>query len=147
MVLSAIWVIPYYSFYQRQEWDGKIWCIGNTIKSHRSAPLSVTFKCMTGDSINLIFLFLYFFLGEGMGESDCVSVPFQIICKIACEFFPSSFSTQESYEKTTDSFQDQLTIAFAIISIYYGVKDNKKLISPQLFTIFFYTNIIYIIKI
>ena len=87
MVLSAIWVIPYYSFYQRQEWDGKIWCIGNTIKSHRSAPLSVTFKCMTGGSINLIFLFLYFFLGEGMGESDCVSVPFQIISKIACDFF------------------------------------------------------------
>ena len=87
MVLSAIWVIPYYSFYQRQEWDGKIWCIGNTIKSHRSAPLSVKFKCMTGDSINLIFLFLYFFLGEGMEESDCVSVPFQIISKIACDFF------------------------------------------------------------
>lgn len=93
MVLSAIWVIPYYGFYQRQEWNGKIWCIGNTIKSHRPSPLSVTFKCMTGDSINLIFLFLYFFLGEGMGESDCFSVPFQIICKIACDFFPSSFST------------------------------------------------------
>ena len=51
--------------------------------------------CMTGKqgfSANLtanqiIFLFLYFFLGEGMGESDCVSVPFQIISKIACDFF------------------------------------------------------------
>ena len=41
----------------------------------------------------------------------------------------------------------RFSIAFAIISIYYGTKDNKKLISPQLFTIFFYTNIIYIIKI
>ena len=39
----------------------------------------------------------------------------------------------------------QLTIAFAIISIYYGLKDNKKLILLQLFTIFFYRNTIYVI--
>lgn len=81
MVLSAIWVIPYYSFYQRQEWDGKIWCIGNTIKSHRSAPLSVKFKCMTGDSINLIFLFLYFFLGEGMGNPIVFPCLFKLLAK------------------------------------------------------------------
>lgn len=115
MVLSAIWVIPYYSFYQRQEWDGKIWCIGNTIKSHRPSPLSVTFKCMTGDSINLIFLFLYFFLGEGMGESDCVSVPFQIISKIACDFF-QVLSVLRNYTK-----RQQIGIRLIINGVLNGV--------------------------